>query len=50
MTFDAHRVWILNIIILEAIQNLSLVPAVYDTQVCQTVEIEYEPHRKKNFL
>ena len=47
MTFNAHRVWMQNFIIAEKMEHLSPVTTVYDTQISQKLQIEYELHRKK---
>ena len=46
MAFKAHSYWMHNFIIAEEIEHLSPVTTVYDTQISQKLEIEYEPRRK----
>ena len=44
MTFNAHRVCMQEFII----EHLILVTTVYDSQISQKLEIEYEAHREKH--
>ena len=43
MTFNAHRVWMQNLIISEEIEHLSPVTTVYDTQIFSKASVARIP-------